>query len=283
MNILFDHKRLQQLTDSMYTLTGIRASIFDADGRPICLSRDNAPFCALINACPEGRRRCEACDREAVLGQKGRAAPFFYRCHAGVCQAVIPICQGSTTLAYMVFGELLDLSDLGQQWRQAAKALDWYPGDQETLHRAFVQFRRYSEEELNAYVKVISALAAYIQLEGIIQVSEQTDLQRLERYLDQHYTEKLSLESIAAELNIGRTKLCALAKRLSGGSTLSRMITDRRITAAKKLLCQGDMPICAVAEAVGVSDYNYFTKLFRTATGMTPSAYRREYRYPRNL
>ncbi len=35
------------------------------------------------------------------------------------------------------------------------------------------------------------------------------------------------------------------------------------------------MPISAVGETVGISDYNYFSKVFRSATGMTPSAFRK--------
>ena len=40
---------------------------------------------------------------------------------------------------------------------------------------------------------------------------EQTDTQRLELYLDEHYMEKLSLASISKQMHIGRTKLCTLA------------------------------------------------------------------------
>ena len=67
---------------------------------------------------------------------------------------------------------------------------------------------------------ILKALASYIHLSGMIQPAEYTELQRLEIYLDRHYTEKLSLATISAELNISRTKLCSMAKRLSGGKTL---------------------------------------------------------------
>ena len=112
----------------------------------------------------------------------------------------------------------------------------------------------------------------------MILTAEQTDLQKLELYLNQHYMEKLSLESISQQLHIGRTKLCSLAKELSGGRTLSYLITQRRIEAAKRLLLQSSLPISAVGEMVGVSDYNYFSKVFRSTTGMTPSAFRKNCR-----
>ena len=77
---------------------------------------------------------------------------------------------------------------------------------------------------------------------------------------------------------MGTTKLCSLAKKLSGGSTLTHVIDERRINAAKKLLIRSDAPVSAVAEEVGYSDYNYFTKIFKSLTDLTPSAYRKKNR-----
>ena len=33
-----------------------------------------------------------------------------------------------------------------------------------------------------------------------------------------------------------------------------------------------------VAEQVGINDYNYFSKVFRSITGATPSAFRKQFR-----
>ena len=131
----------------------------------------------------------------------------------------------------------------------------------------------------NLGAEILKALASYIHLAGMIQTTEYTDLQRLEIYLDQHYMEKLSLASISSALGISRTKLCTLAKRLSGGKTLSQMIAERRVSAAKLLLTRTDKPIAVVAESVGITDYNYFTKIFRSVTGVTPSTFRKKYRH----
>ena len=47
------------------------------------------------------------------------------------------------------------------------------------------------------------------------------------------------------------------------------------ILETQRLLLREDMPISAVAEKVGFSDYNYFTKIFKAFEGITPSAYRK--------
>ena len=279
MNILFDHEQLLQLITSLYTLTGLRANILDLQGKDICLSGDHAPFCALINATQEGHERCEGCDAQ-MMGECTATRGFsFYRCHAGVCEAIMPISAGGSSLAYLMFGQFLDDTPKQEQWDETKITLDWYKGDIDRLKQAFFEFRQYSQEEIQANAEILEALASYIQLKGMILTTEQTDLQKLELYLDEHYMDKLSLEVLAEQLHIGRTKLCMLAKQLSGGETLSAMIAQRRVNAAKIMLVQSDTPISAVAERVGISDYNYFSKVFRAHTGMTPSAFRKKSRY----
>ena len=279
MNILFDQEQLLRLLTNLYVFTGIAANILDPQGRDINLFEGHPPFCRAMNALPEGHERCVRCDAWKIRNYSAESGFQFYRCHAGICEAVVPLYDKSRPLAYLVFGCFLDESPMERQWERSRAALDWYPGGADVLKPAFFQFRQYTPGELRAYSELLEALAAYIQLKGMIQATEQTDLQKLELYLDQHYMEKLSLESISRELQIGRTKLCRLAKQLSGGKTLSHLIAQRRMEAAKALLLRSGLPISAVAEEVGISDYNYFSRVFRSVTGMTPREYRKEGQY----
>lgn len=275
MNALFDEKRLRKLIANLNILTGVPANILDVHGLDRYLFGGHPPFCKAINADPEGHARCVACDAWKVKRYSAGGGFQFYRCHLGICEALMPLYDKDSPLAYLIFGCFLDDSPIEEQWARTRARLDWWQGDVEELHRAFLQFRRCSQKELWAYAETLEALAAYIRLEGLIQSAEQSDLQKLELYLDQHYMEKLSLDGVSKALHIGRTKLCTLAKELSGGHTLSWLISQRRIEAAKRLLIQSTLPISAVAESVGISDYNYFSKVFRSAAGMTPTQFRK--------
>ena len=88
--------------------------------------------------------------------------------------------------------------------------------------------------------------------------------------------EKLSLKSISESLGIGTTKLCSLAKKLSPDGSITKLISIRRVEAAKLLLLKENMSIAEIAEKVGFSDYNYFTKIFKKISGVTPSQYRKQ-------
>ena len=275
LDILFDEERLLQLVTNLYVLTGITANILDPHGRDIHLFKDHPPFCRAINALPEGHDRCVRCDMWKVKNYNSEKGFQFYRCHAGICEAVMPLYDKQQPLAYLVFGCFLDDTPMEEQWERTRPRVAWYPEGADALREAFFQFRQYTPQQLRAYSETLEALSSYIRLQGMILRTEQTDLQKLELYLDQHYMEKLSLALVAKELHIGRTKLCSLAKELSGGRTLSWLIAKRRIDAAKLLLLQSSASVSAVAEEVGISDYNYFSKIFRSMTGTTPTAFRK--------
>ena len=278
MNILFDEEQLRKLTANLKILTGLPANILDPEGRDINLFRGHPPFCRAINDLPEGHERCVACDRCKIRHYTAESGFQFYRCHLGICEAIMPLYDKKNPLAYLAVGCYLDESPMEEQWERTRALLDGWPDGPDALKDAFFQFRQYTHQEIQAYTETLEALSAYIRLKGMILTTEQTDVQRLELFLEQHYMDKLSLASISKQLHIGRTKLCSLAKELSGGQTLSYLIAQRRINAAKRLLLQSNMPISAVAEEVGISDYNYFSKVFRSMTGTTPSAFRKKAR-----
>lgn len=275
VNVLFNSSRLSELLNNLQMLTGVWVNIFDADGKDIKLFGIATSFCRHIQSTPDGRRRCEECDAQAVGKCSALGKAYQYRCHAGLKEIVVPIYDQGVPIAYMVFGQLLDNTPQKLQWEETVKTLDWYKGDLLELRDAFYQLRQYSQRELKAFTEILEALTHYVLLEGMIHSTQYTDQQKLEMYIDQHYMEKLSLGQISRDLNMGTTKLCAVAKKLSGSGSVTRLISQRRVQAAKRLLIREDIPISSVAEKVGFNDYNYFTKIFKAFEGVTPSAFRK--------
>ena len=58
------------------------------------------------------------------------------------------------------------------------------------------------------------------------------------------------------------------------GVSLREYITAERMEAAKVRLEEGRLRIADVAEAVGIHDVKYFSRLFKKTTGLTPGEYR---------
>ena len=275
MNVLFNNEKLRQLQLNLYELVGVQTNIWDITGKNVQLFGKHSHFCRIINDDPEGHRRCEECDCQAVKACMERRQAYSYTCHAGLREVVLPVFDSGEIVAFMAFGQVLDSRPRKLQWEHTLSTLGWYEGDMEELKEAYSELVQFTPAKQNAYAEILQAITSYIQLEGIIRSANFSDQQRLEMYIDEHYMEKLSLKNISEALGIGTTKLCSLAKKLSADGSITKLISNRRVEAAKTLLLKENSSIADIAEKVGFSDYNYFTKIFKKIVGCTPSQYRK--------
>lgn len=97
----------------------------------------------------------------------------------------------------------------------------------------------------------------------------------MEEYVCAHYREQISMQDAAAALNYSEAYFCKVFKQQFGQSFTS-YLTEFRIEDAKKLLRCPTVNIKSVGEQVGYIDSNYFAKVFRRITGLSPSEYRLE-------
>lgn len=83
---------------------------------------------------------------------------------------------------------------------------------------------------------------------------------------------------MAASIYVSRTRLCTAFKRETGIS-VGECQSMMRMARAKALLAKTDLPMSAVAAAVGFERQGSFTERFRECEGTTPLAWRRAYRH----
>lgn len=94
-------------------------------------------------------------------------------------------------------------------------------------------------------------------------------------YIRSHLDGQLSLENIAAELNLSHYYFCVLFKQSMGVSPWQYVI-GQRVERAKELLKNRELSISEVAFACGFSNQSHLNKHFRSATGIAPGIYRRD-------
>jgi len=83
---------------------------------------------------------------------------------------------------------------------------------------------------------------------------------------------KLTVGDICAELHYGKTSLSATFKSVCG-SSLMEYYTLLKIAEAKRLLREKNHSIAEISELLQFDSPQYFSKRFKSVTGMTPSAY----------
>ncbi|GAB1483206.1 hypothetical protein MASR2M78_20220 [Treponema sp.] len=99
-------------------------------------------------------------------------------------------------------------------------------------------------------------------------------------YINGHFTEQVQLSSVADAAQVSGAYLSRLfTEHLH--STFVDFVTELRIGRAEELIRESRMSIKEIAYAVGYQDPNYFTKIFRKATGLVPSLYGAERRAER--
>ncbi|CAI6044834.1 Regulator of RpoS [Paenibacillus sp. JJ-100] len=99
------------------------------------------------------------------------------------------------------------------------------------------------------------------------------EIHKIKRYIDSHYTENISLKSIAAQFYMNPVYLGRLFRK-SYNQYFNEYLLHLRIQQAQKLLRQTDLRMYEVAARIGFQNADYFVTQFEKIVHMTPTAYR---------
>ena len=102
-------------------------------------------------------------------------------------------------------------------------------------------------------------------------------VQQVQAYLEINYPTRLTLEELAETFHLSPSHLSHQFKRIAGISVMG-YLQACRLAAAKQQLAQTDLPISQIIDTCGYSDSSNFSRGFRTATGLTPTHFRKHYR-----
>lgn len=100
-------------------------------------------------------------------------------------------------------------------------------------------------------------------------------LHQIYEYVNENYANDISLSEMASRLHLNYTYLSSYFKQRTKEnltSYISRVRTDK----AKELLFDQELSVSEISRLTGFSDHNYFSKVFKKMTGMTPVEYRNQ-------
>ena len=93
-------------------------------------------------------------------------------------------------------------------------------------------------------------------------------------FMESEFRHDLSLSDIAAAAGLSEQHFCRVFRKATGMTPIG-FLTRKRISEAKALLSDTDMPVSEVGKAVGFADKSYFTYVFRKFEGYSPSEYKK--------
>lgn len=106
--------------------------------------------------------------------------------------------------------------------------------------------------------------------------AEHLPIRQARQYLQEHFAEPISLESVSRSVGFNPAYFSTLFKKETG-QNFSDYLIKIRITQAQNMLTHTNMGIADIAVACGYSDVKYFSKLFKRNTSITPSEFRKLY------
>ena len=150
---------------------------------------------------------------------------------------------------------------------------------------------RYRHDTPNAVLDFLRAslerffTMLYCRLEGIDLLREQTEkvsqfldttnlVERVRNYLAATLGAQLSVSDICSVFGVGQTALMKKF-RLETKKGLMEYFTDLKIKEAKRMIRSSSVSFAEIAESLGFSTPNYFSKVFKQKTGLTPTEFSR--------
>ncbi|MDF2961401.1 MAG: two-component system response regulator [Paenibacillus sp.] len=107
-------------------------------------------------------------------------------------------------------------------------------------------------------------------------VTDHPEINMVIRYMHEHYKENVTLKALAKLINMDEKYVSGLfAKKM--GEPMVQYLQHIRIDKAKQLLTHSALPVNEIGELVGFANANYFFKIFKRWSNLTPNDYRKLY------
>ena len=269
----FDFVKLSAMLRDFYNLTHIRITVFDESLREIAsYPQAIAPICRFIRENPGAEAACHRCDRQACERARELRAPYVYRCHAGLTEAVSPVFVGDIIVAYAAFGHLFCYPDRDAGRAAILDACRPYALDSAGLGRLIDELPGMEEDYILSAAHILDAVASYLYFDRMVTLKQQTLQVQIDAYISENFG--IDAQDICRRFHIGRTALYEFSRR-NYGMGIAQHIRRLRIEHAKRLLLtRPELNITQIAEACGYADYNYFITVFSRLTGTSPRRFR---------
>ena len=221
-------------------------------------SSHNNPYCIVVKSKAGGYHNCIKSQRR-VLDKCAREGSFCGSCYAGVYEYIHPVWEKGKAVGFIA------VSGYRQTGRRV-RVID------ETLYRSSLKEEALPVEQARVLIPPLARM-----LELLVEYpAENTDSEynRMLNYISDHYAH-LSLEQLCRQFGRSKSYISHLFNEKTG-MTLRSYCNKLKLSDAKKLLVQTNLPITEIAFNTGFQDVSYFISVFKQDAGLTPLKYRQK-------
>ncbi|HDW8004926.1 TPA: helix-turn-helix transcriptional regulator [Bacillus cereus] len=103
-----------------------------------------------------------------------------------------------------------------------------------------------------------------------------TLFERISSYVRKYYYKDITIHTLTEQNNVNRNRLSYVFRKHAGMGAAEYLL-NYRIKMAQKMLCTSDVPVQQIAQAVGIADPFYFSRVFKKRVGISPTKYREKF------
>lgn len=272
----FNKEKLDKLLYDFYCLTGLATSVWDPQVNLLSFQpRNMCSFCTAIKSSALGRERCMQSDRAVCMECAKTGKPTTHYCHAGLVDTAVPIKFKNTVLGYIIFGQVADKKQ-DYAYEKIKELSNELKLDYKELLTAYRELDKYDKDRINSAASIMKNVTAHLWLSEYIEIGYSALAQEIDDYIRANLKEKLTVNSICERFFVSKNRLYDISHKWFK-MTFSDYVNYLRVEQAKSMLTTTDLSVREISNAVGICDYNYFTKVFKNSTGLPPLKYRKNY------
>ncbi|CAA6679122.1 MULTISPECIES: helix-turn-helix domain-containing protein [unclassified Lentimonas] len=235
-------------------------------------------LCRIVSEATQGCVSClavrESLERQAVL------KPKSVRCFVGLCDSAVPVRVGDGLIGYLHTGQILLHEPNREEFDQAVQQLhDWGASvDFEALETAYFNTQVIRPEQYDSMLRLLAMFAEHLAvISNSIEIKDQEDEPKLvsqaKCYIQEHYSERISLDEAAQAVNASTRHFCKVFKA-STGMTFTDYLARVRVEQAKLLLGNPHLRVSEIAFETGFESISQFNRSFKRIAGHSPTQFR---------
>ena len=294
MRLMYSDELYQLLRDVSAQNGGMPLSVFEPPQRyswsdpsrnfynsvayPLPETDEGHSFCSFARQSRALDEMCISCDRRYTDECRGSGRSVIYCCHLGFLEGMIPVSVGGGC-ACIFLGQVCD-EPAEESWPRVWETLGlidpkYFTADRRDEFRDIFMTRQcfISEKRFGAVFSMLKLLSSRLTAIGWVTPVDADISQMLNSYIDQHIGEPMTSAQVCARLGFSRTTLYRAVKERYGVG-FNSYVNRCKIGRAKDML-RRSASVKETALALGYVDVGYFSRLFKTHTGVSPSEYAR--------
>ena len=238
------------------------------------LRRESA-FCAVM---AEKSRTCAAClQLQEKLSVEARDEPATRTCAYGLCETAVPVKLGPQTIGFLQTGQVMRQppNETSFQRAVAQAANRGVEIQNEPTRRAYFATPVVGPKKLEAIAGLLAIFAEHLAIKSnqlVVQTvhAESPLITRAKRFIQEHYTEELSLDQVSSTVHTNRFYFCRQFRKATGVS-FTEFVSRTRVEKAQHLLLNPNLQISEIAFAAGFQSLANFNRMFKKIVGRSPT------------